>query len=94
MTTDTTTIVRIKIEEGKTGLFYATSPDLPGLLVGEPTIDALENAIPQAIANLLLAACGAKVVVTRAKDADPEFFPWVVMPADIARRVGETAAAA
>jgi hypothetical protein len=94
MTADKTTIVRIKIEEGKTGLFYATSPDLPGLLVGEPTIDALEDAIPTAIADLMLAACGAKVVVTRAKNADPEFYPWVVMPTDVARRVGETAASA
>ena len=32
-------IVRVKIEEGKTGLFYATSPDLKGMLVAEPTIN-------------------------------------------------------
>ena len=41
------TVVRVKVEEGKTGLFYATSPDLRGLLVAEPTIDELEKAIPQ-----------------------------------------------
>jgi hypothetical protein len=92
MTTDQTTIIRIKITEGKSGLFFATSPDLPGLLVEERTMDALEEAIPQVIANLLLEACGAKVVVTQAKDADPEYYPWVVMPAAIARRVGEIAA--
>ena len=92
MTVDKTTIVRVKIEEGRTGLFFATSPDLPGLLVAERTMDALDEAIPRVIANLVLAACGAKVVVTKAKDADPEFFPWVVMPAAIARHVGETAA--
>jgi hypothetical protein len=28
MTSDRAQIVRIKIEEGKAGLFYATSPDL------------------------------------------------------------------
>jgi hypothetical protein len=92
MTADKTMIVRIKIEEGKSGLFFATSPDLPGLLVEERTMDALEEAIPQVITNLLLEAYGTKVVVTQATDADPEFFPWVVMPAAIARRVGETAA--
>jgi hypothetical protein len=91
MTSDRALIVRIKIEEGKAGLFYATSPDLKGLLVAEPTIDALDEAIPQAIAELYEAVCGAKVVVTKAKD-NSEFYPWVAIPAHIARRVGEKAA--
>ena len=68
-------IVRIKIEEGKAGLFYATSPDLKGLLVAEPTIDALDAAIPAAIAELYAAACGTKVVVTKARNDDPQFYP-------------------
>lgn len=84
-------IVRIKIEEGTTGLFYATSPDLKGLLVAEPTIDALEDAIPKAITDMY-AANGEKVIVTRARDDDPEFFPWVAIPEDIARRAIEHAA--
>jgi hypothetical protein len=92
MTSDRALIVRVKIEEGKAGLFYATSPDLKGLLVAEPTIDALDEAIPGAIAELYEAICGAKVVVTKAKD-DSEFYPWVAIPAHIARRVGEKAAA-
>lgn len=58
-------IVRIKIEEGKKGLLYATSPDLTGLLVAEPTLDGLERAIPKAISDLF-EACGLKVVVTKA----------------------------
>ena len=60
-------VLRVKVEEGKTGLFYATSPDLKGLLVAEPTIDALEEAIPGAITDLF-AACGVMVVVTKAGD--------------------------
>ena len=35
-TLTTAKVVRVKVEEGKTGLFYATSPDLKGLLVAEP----------------------------------------------------------
>jgi hypothetical protein len=58
-------VVRIKVEEGKTGLFYATSPDLKGLLVAEPTIDALDVAIPKVITDMF-AACGVAVVVTQA----------------------------
>ena len=45
-------IVRVKIEQGKAGLFYATSPDLRGLLVGRPDLEALFEAVPQAITDL------------------------------------------
>ena len=93
MTTTTltkTTIVRVKVEEGKAGLFYATSPDLKGLLVAEATFDALDVSIPKVITDMY-AACGVKVVVTKAQDDDPNFFPWVAMPAEIARHVMEQA---
>lgn len=80
------TIVRVKIEQGKAGLFYATSPDLRGLLVGRPDLEALFEAIPQAIADLY-AARGIEVVVTIAKDDDPEFFPWVAIPTAVARNL-------
>jgi hypothetical protein len=48
-------IVRVKVEEGKAGLFYATSPDLRGLLVAEPNIDDLDVAISRAITDLYAA---------------------------------------
>ena len=94
MTTTSTraTIIRIKIEEGKAGLFYATSPDLRGLLVAEPTLDALDEAIPREITKLY-AASGDEVVVTKARNDDPVFYPWVAIPVDVARRFVETAAA-
>lgn len=47
--------IRIHIERGKTEpwlLFYATSPDIKGLLVAEPTRAALYAAVPKAIAAL------------------------------------------
>ena len=55
-------IVQVQIEEGATGLFYAMSSDLKGLLVVEPTLDALNSAIPRAIADLFRAQ-GMNVVV-------------------------------
>lgn len=85
-------IVRVRVEEGKTGLFYAVSPDLKGLLVAKPTIDELEKAIPEAIIALYV-ACGVPVFVTKAEDDDPEFFPWIAIPAEVARRVMESATA-
>jgi hypothetical protein len=79
-------IVRVKVEEGRAGLFYATSPDLKGLLVAEPNIDDLDVAISKGITDLY-AACGVSVVVTPAQDDDPEFFPWVAIPAEVAEKV-------
>jgi hypothetical protein len=77
-------IVRIKVDEGKAGLFYATSPDLKGLLVAEPTIDELEKEIPKAI-TALYAACDIDVVVTKAvQDRDNMFSPWVAVPVVVA----------
>ena len=77
--------VRVKIEEGRSGLFFATSPDLKGLLAAEPTVDGLHMAIPQAIANLY-EACGISVVVSMLDGGDDAFEPWVAFPADVARR--------
>jgi hypothetical protein len=79
-------IVRVKVEEGKAGLFYATSPDLRGLFVAEPNIDALDIAISKGITDLY-AACGVSVVVTKAQDDNPDFFPWVAIPAEVAKKV-------
>jgi hypothetical protein len=84
MTSERAQIVRVKIEQGKAGLFYATSPDLRGLLVGRPDLETLFKAIPQAITDLY-AAKGIDVVVTIAKDDDPEFYPWVAIPAEVAK---------
>ena len=39
-------IVCTKIEQGREGLFYATSPDLKGLFVAEDSLEKLEKAIP------------------------------------------------
>lgn len=77
-------IVRVKVEEGKTGLFYATSPDLKGLLVAEANIDDLDVSVCKSI-QALYAACGESVVVAKAQDADPEFFPWVAIPSEVAK---------
>ena len=77
-------IVRVKTEEGKTGLFYATSPDLTGLLVAEPTLDALEREIPKAIADLY-AASGQKVLVTSLDEQYENLKPWVTFPVEVAR---------
>ncbi|MEA2878527.1 MAG: hypothetical protein QOF14_3723 [Hyphomicrobiales bacterium] len=73
-------VVRIIAEKGKAGLFYATSPDLKGLLVAERNMDALNKNIPSAVANLYLAR-GRQVVVKRA-DNDPGYHSaWVAEPA-------------
>jgi hypothetical protein len=47
--------VRVTIKEGKTGLFFATSPDVKGLLVAEPTKEETLAAVPQALKELAAA---------------------------------------
>jgi hypothetical protein len=48
-------VIRIKREVGEGNWFYATSPDLIGLLVAQETLDDLEKMIPQAIVDLYAA---------------------------------------
>jgi hypothetical protein len=86
--TSKTLIIHIKIEEGREGLFYATSPDLRGLLVAKPDLESLDKAIPRAIEELY-AACGVKAIVTPAESCDDDFGkyqPWVMIPYELAER--------
>lgn len=78
-------IVRVKVEQTKSGLFVATSPDLRGLLVAENTVDALYEAVPQHIRDLF-AVQGIDVVVAPAKDEDEVYRPWVAMSAAVAQK--------
>jgi hypothetical protein len=84
--TVTARIVRVKYDGGDAGLFFATSPDLRGLLVAKQTMDELVEAVPQAIRELY-AADGIDMIVTPAPSyADPEFFRWIATPVEIARQ--------
>jgi len=76
-------IVRVRIEQGREGLFYATSPDLRGLLVAKPDLEALYEAIPQAISELY-GACGTDAKVVQAEGDSTDYSPWVAIPADLA----------
>lgn len=83
-------VIRVNREIGKGDWFYATSPDLRGLLVAQPTLDDLEKAIPQAITDLL-AARGLNVQVyplTAEGDEGPHgswVVSWVVVPDQLAK---------
>lgn len=78
-------IVRVKVERGSAGLYYATSPDVRGLLVAKSTVEELEEAIPEALTALYL-ALGIRVVVSEAEDSDDgEYSPWVAISAEVAK---------
>ncbi len=77
-------VVRIRIMRGNTGLIYATSPDLKGLVVARDTLDELFRAVPQAIQSMY-AACGEAVLVSRIADEDGEEESWVAFPVETAR---------
>lgn len=76
-------LIRIKIEEDASGLFFATSPDLRGLLVAKLTVPELENDLARAISELY-AVTGEEVLVSQVDGAN---WPrsWVAFPATIAR---------
>jgi hypothetical protein len=65
-------------------LFFATSPDLRGLLVAERSLDELAEAVPQAIKDLF-AADGIEMIVTRAAGDSSEFRLWIATPVSVAR---------
>lgn len=78
-------LVNVRVREGKAGLFYATSTDLRGLLVAEPTLDALERALPGAITDLFRAS-GHLMIVTKLDIANQEgLTAWVAFPAEVAQ---------
>jgi hypothetical protein len=43
--------IHIEIEQGTAGLFYATSPDIKGLLLAEDTIEKVKAAVPGAVSD-------------------------------------------
>ena len=78
-------MVRISIDQGRTGLLYATSPDLRGLLVAEPTMAELRAAIPQAVTDLY-SVLGVDVIVSEVEGPEGGDLPWVAFPLEIARK--------
>lgn len=70
-------IVRVTIEQGREGLFYAESPDLKGLLVARSSIDELRRQIPIAIREMF-EVCDTPVVVSELDGPDED--SWVAVP--------------
>jgi hypothetical protein len=46
----------LKIEKGAHGLFYVTSPYVPGLLIASPSLEEAYREVPVAIIDLYEAA--------------------------------------
>jgi predicted RNase H-like HicB family nuclease len=70
-------IVRVTIEKGREGLFYAESRDLKGLLVARSSIDELRRQISIAIREMF-EVCDAPVVVSELDGPDAD--SWVAVP--------------
>jgi hypothetical protein len=88
--TTLTRIVRVRVKEGNTGLFYAESSDLRGLLVAAEDMNTLWERVPGAIKDLYKAT-GTSVVVTRAQDEDPHTYPFAAIPTEILAQLTELA---
>ena len=77
-----TKVVRVDIERDPSGLFFATSHDLKGLLVAKATLPEVFTEIPASIAALY-EACGERVIVESIDDPS-ESHSWVAMPEYVA----------
>jgi hypothetical protein len=77
-------IIRVKIDEDG-DMFFATSPDMKGLLVAATSLEKMDAAVLKAIRNMYL-ACDIDVFVSKAEDGSDAFEPWVAFPAELARQ--------
>lgn len=73
-------IVRVEVEKGREGLFYATSPDLKGLLVASQTMEGLKAEIPIAIEEMFEASDAPVKVTELENDGDCS---WVAIPTQL-----------
>jgi hypothetical protein len=71
------TIVRVTVERGREGLYYAKSRDLKGLLVARASIDELRRQIPIAIREMF-EVCDTPVIVSEVDGPDED--SWVAVP--------------
>ncbi len=82
---DTVKIIRVRVTEGRTGLLFAESEDLQGLLVAEPDMASLWEKVPEAIQDHHR-AMGASVIVKRATHRDPSHHTFAAIPEEMITR--------
>jgi hypothetical protein len=70
-------LIRVTIERGREGLFYAESPDMKGLFVAKATLDELREEIPVVIGRMY-EACDVDVDVREVEDENDN--SWVAVP--------------
>ncbi len=74
-------LVRVAIEADESGLYFATSPDLLGLLVAKTSVAELRKHIPIEIQRLFLASDVEVAVSELDEDADDrQPGSWVAVP--------------
>ena len=79
-----TRIIRVHYERGRSGVLFASSQDIDGLVVSAPTEAELDALVPEAITQLY-AACHVRVIVTRVEEEpQDDITRWATLPADLA----------
>ncbi len=77
----TVKIIRVSIQPGESGLLFARSPDLKGLLVSGRSRAELDEEIPECI-KAMFAARNTPVDVYAVESAE-EDRPWAAVPAHL-----------
>ena len=83
-----TKIVNIDVKEGDAGLLYATSKEVPGLLVAHEDLDALLAAVPGVIEEMhSLSGKNVRVLEIERTGDEKRSYPWAMVPeSDIEKR--------
>ena len=78
-------IVHIEVEQGTSGAYFATSPELKGLQVACMTLEEIQNEIPRAITEMY-AAYGLEVIVAPVDNNGHHYDRcWVAVPTSAAK---------
>jgi len=84
-------IITVRIDKESSGLFVATSKDMPGLLVAHPDREIVEQDIPNVIRVLIKRRRNQDVLVAKVSPDESQIDRWVFVPAFIAAQtVGAT----
>ncbi len=84
----TATLMTIKIREGKTGVFFATSEDEPTFFVSAVNAADLYSAIPLALEDMFRARHLDVAAIPTSK-GDFAHRPWAIVPRELLAQVSE-----
>ena len=89
-------LVTVHITEEEPNFFFATSPDMPELMLGHDSVQTIMEQLPVVIQRIAEVNTGGTVFVAQLEKTRDETFltrPWVVIPAAVINAIKQPAMA-